>query len=282
MTTSLKWLTKQGLVCPSCGHGSSKIIDRKKVVTTLRRCDNCRLLFRTPTITKEENHILYQEEYQSDFTTDMPSLEELESLKKAIFKDTVKDYSSRINVLEALSCKKGERLLDFGCSWGYGSWQFSKAGYVVKAFEISKPRCDYAKQYMGVEASSSLDELTGPFDIFFSSHVLGHVPNVRETINDGWRKLRPGGLFVAFTPNSSNAYRMKHPNRWHDSWSRFLPNLLDEIYYNQVFEGFKKIIASEPYPLDEFKQWALTGKDYQTKELSGAELLIVVRKAKQA
>lgn len=256
------------------------MVDRKYFVTALRHCANCKLLFRTPTTTSDENRSFYQKEYSQGFTTDMPSDDRLHSLIEVGFKGTEKDYSSYLAVLHALGCKKRERLLDFGCSWGYGSWQLKNSGYLVKAFEISEDRCNYAKQYLDIDAYSTLAEIVGPFDVFFSAHALEHVPSVSQAIAYAWQVIRPGGLFVAFTPNGSRAYRASNPTGWHKLWGLVHSNMLDEVYYNKVFENFPRLMASRPYPLEKLNEWKPTENKCEMYDLSGGELLLAVRKPK--
>src|SRR6185503_5040907 len=139
-------LLHQGFDCPCCGSSGSTVVSRKYLVTALRRCHNCALQFRTPTTSEKESYSFYQAEYAQGFTTEMPSAEELEMLKQKQFKGTDRDYSRALRILSALGCRPGMRLLDYGCSWGYGSWQFAQAGYEVAGFEISAPRCEYARK----------------------------------------------------------------------------------------------------------------------------------------
>ena len=235
------------------------------------------MLFRTPSITEEENKQFYQNTYSSNYVTNLPAIETLSTLKTESFKN-IKDYSGYIKVLEALGCQKGEKLLDFGCSWGYGSWQLNQAGYAVKGYEISVPRCNYAKQHLSIDAHSSLDDFDSAIDIFFSAHVLEHVPNLKKVIDYGWQLLRPGGLFIAFTPNGSFTLRTHKPQIWHEYWGFVHPNLPDEVYYNHFFDKFSRIIASVPYPLDEFKTWDIIDKKGKVTDLSGLELVVAVRK----
>jgi cyclopropane fatty-acyl-phospholipid synthase-like methyltransferase len=281
-----KTIIRSGFTCPSCGHTKNKVIDRKYLVTTLRRCDNCKLLFRAPTTTPEENKTFYQKEYSQGMTTELPSTEKLRLMVEHDFRETDKDYSPYLKVLDALGCKKGDKLLDFGCSWGYGSWQFKKYGYSVQAFEISEPRCNFARQQLGINASSSLDELEGTFDIFFSAHVLEHVPSVSQVIDNAFKLIKPGGLFVAFTPNGSNAFREKEPLAWHRFWGLVHPNQLDDVYYNKMFAKFPSLIMSRPNRttdfvnknIDKIREWRELGNISTIADCSGWELLIVVRK----
>lgn len=188
LNSFLKTIARRGLECPSCGNAGSEVVDRKYLVTRLLRCDGCHLLYRAPTTTDKEFRVYYQEDYSEGFTTDLPSVERLKEMKASKFAGTEKNYSKYIEVLRALGCSDGAALLDFGCSWGYGSWQFSEAGFAVKAFELSKNRGAFASRHMDIEVYSNTEEITGMYDVFFSAHVLEHIPKLSGII-DLARKL---------------------------------------------------------------------------------------------
>ena len=196
LTCSPKAMLGQGRRCPSCGSGNSAKVDSKFVVTQLRRCAKCQLLYRSPTTTPEENASFYQSDYSQGFTTEMPDEVRLLELTSTKFSQTEKDFSRYIEVLAAIGAKPGDRVLDFGCSWGYGSWQFKQHGFHVESFEISQPRAAFARDKLGISVTSNMSEISGPFDVFFSSHVLEHVPSVKAIIDYAFERLRPGGTFV--------------------------------------------------------------------------------------
>ena len=137
----------------------------------------------------------YQTRYSQGFTTDTPSPAQLDALKASGFKGTEKDYTQNLAVLRAIGCRPGARLFDYGCSWGYGSWQLVQAGYDVTAFEISVPRADYARIHLGINVQTRPEDVQGPFDAFFSSHVPEHVTSVADTLCLARRVLetRTGG-----------------------------------------------------------------------------------------
>lgn len=276
----LKLVTRTGLACPSCGNQQSTLVKRKYLVTSLRRCSSCRLLFRIPTSSESENKEFYQRKYQQGFTTEMPNYQELRQLKSTMFRNTEKDYSNYIKVLKALGLKAGTSLLDYGCSWGYGSWQLQKAGYSVQSYEISRPRCEYAKKFMRVDATWEINDLEERFDIFFSAHVLEHVLAVGDVISLAMKMLKPGGRFVAFTPNGSDVYRKAHPWQWQCSWGLVHPNLIDKEYYRFIFNDMSFLVASSPYDCDAIKEWmCIEDREIKQKvlKLSGKELLCAVK-----
>lgn len=276
-----KRLRGQGGACPSCGSLASSVIARKYLITELRRCETCRLLFRSPTTSQHENSEFYQERYSQGFTTSVPSQHEVDQLISREFRGTEKDYSAYIAVLRAAGVEPGARLLDFGCSWGYGSWQLQRAGFEVTSFEISRPRCRFAKEKLGVRAHSDLSEIAGPFDAVFSAHVLEHVPAVSDVVSLARGLLRPGGLFVAFTPNGSQALRTRRPDAWMTLWGHVHPNFLDADFYRQAFARDRRLLGSSPYDLARIGAWSAGTQD-QELALDGDELLVAAQLGSQA
>jgi 2-polyprenyl-3-methyl-5-hydroxy-6-metoxy-1,4-benzoquinol methylase len=274
-SSAWKAVRRHGRSCPSCGCRKSRSVDRKFGVTSLRRCEQCRLLFRSPTTTEAENARFYQNAYRQGGTTDMPSDEQLQQLLAKGFRETSEDASSYLGVLKALGIRSGARVLDFGCSWGYGSWQLKRAGYDVQGFEISQSRCDYARRKLGIDAVDRLEQISGTFDCVFSAHVIEHVPSVREFIEFAQKRLRPGGLFVAFTPNGSNESRSVRPLVWHQLWGLVHPQLCDVEYCRSNFEHVPTLVASDPYVPDEIAGWDQTSR--RELRLDGCELLFVFR-----
>ena len=276
LESAKKSLFRQGFHCPCCGSSESILVSRKYLVTGLRRCVKCSLQFRTPTTTAQENHHFYQEEYAQGFTTEMPSAEGLEVLKKRGFKGTERDYSRALRIMSALGCRPGSRLLDYGCSWGYGSWQFAQAGYNVVGFEISVPRCQYARKNLNVDAYTDPQKLPAPFDIFFASHVLEHVPSPLKVLEFAESIVRPGGWIVILAPNGSRHFRAKKPKEWNHLWGMVHPNFLDEVFLQQVFST-GLFVCSDEYDVGDIKQWANSPQAIQITSLEGSELLAVAR-----
>ena len=280
LKSALELASRTRSACPSCGCRQSALVKRKYLVTSLRRCSACRVLFRVPTTSEEENEKFYQRSYQQGFTTEMPRPDELRQLKRTMFRNTEKGYGDYLGVLDAIGMKPGIRLLDYGSSWGYGSWQIQHAGYSVQSYEISRPRCEYAKKNLGVDATWDIEAVVGPFDVFFSAHVLEHVPSVGNIIDFSRDVLKPGGWFVAFTPNGSDAYRKVESWNWQRSWGMVHPNLLDNEFYRYVFRNLSHLILSTPYDHDAIEEWARNadrGINQKTLSLTGSELLCVAK-----
>ncbi|MEH2143416.1 class I SAM-dependent methyltransferase [Nostoc sp.] len=282
ITQKSKWLIKcmllstqiERLSCPNCGSHKSKNVDTKFIFSHLRECESCYLRFRTPTDSIKDNYEYYQSEYPIGFTTDLPDKEYLDKLLKSNFINHEKSYYSIINLLKLFYPQKN-KLFDFGCSWGYGAWQFKKADFLVSAYEISKIRADFAANYLGInmiDISNRLNENT--IDIFFSNHVLEHVPSPSKTIALAKKMLKPDGIFVAITPNGSDSYRLNNYTDWHSLWGQNHPNHLSDTFYKQEFKENPFVLSSITDKLSEIIQW--NQKKNQTLLSSDSSELLVL------
>ena len=267
-------------ICPSCGSSNSEIVDRKYVVTTLRRCEGCSLLYRAPTTTMAEFDKFYQQEYSEGFTTALPLDEELAQLKSNNFYNSGKDYSLYVEILNSLGCNSGDAVLDYGCSWGYGSWQFANAGFDVAGFEVSRERCNFAREKLGVDAHSDATAFNKypKFKVVFSSHVLEHIPDISSAIQTARSLIAPGGYLLAFTPNGSEAYRAIAGAQWSGIWGFVHPLFVDSEFYKSEFDQDEYLIDSSSYELDRIKAWASDSSiSREVVKTCGPELMVVVK-----
>src|SRR5918996_6281848 len=91
------------LICPNCGCERALVEARKYLVTELRRCLECSLLYRVPTDSEAHNRTFYNDgSYRSGFTTELPDPGQLDELKRSNFKDSPKDYSKYISILKSI------------------------------------------------------------------------------------------------------------------------------------------------------------------------------------
>jgi 2-polyprenyl-3-methyl-5-hydroxy-6-metoxy-1,4-benzoquinol methylase len=262
--------------CPDCGSQRTSLVRRKMFVTELRRCENCELQFRAPVDPPDVDERFYQSEYRSGFTTDCPSDADLKRWQLNDFRDIGKDFSERINLLRALGiAPERSRVLDFGCSWGYGTWQLAKAGFEVTGSEISKARARFGREKLQLNIVESLEELRRDFDVFFSAHVIEHLSRPRIAVEAARRLLRPGGFFVSFTPNGCGDCMQHNPASFHRSWGRVHPSYMDERYWFRAFHDCKCLVVASPYDLVDISNW--TQKENCRLTLNGSELLFVAK-----
>jgi len=255
-------------VCPACGELRTGLVKRKYGVTALYRCAQCEVMFRVPKPSPEAEEKFYQSDYTQGFGTECPSDDELARLKQDCFAGSERDYLNYIAVLRAAGVEPGESIHDFGCSWGYGSWQLRQAGYKVYSYELSRPRARYAAEKLDCELWVP-NKLPGKVDCFFSAHVIEHLTNPREMWEQARNAIKPGGTVILFLPNGDPSLAQINPN-YHQLWGQVHPLLLSPLALSRMGEhyGFSVRCYTSPYDLREIAEGAVD-------KLTGDELLVV-------
>ena len=241
---SFSKIRNQDFSCPSCLSLATRRIHQKMIVVSLYECMECGLRFRVPKDRIEDTIRFYQSDYDAGFTTDLPADDELERLLLADFKVGEKDFSEYIRVLDAAGVQKGEKILDFGASWGYGSWQLRKAGFDTYSYEVSRHRAAYAKSKLQCLVVENLESIEGRMDCVFSSHVIEHLPDPGVFWKTADQVLKPGGKVVCFVPNGEPGLEKKYGKKlYHQLWGQVHPLLLTK----RALISMAKCHQYEPY-----------------------------------
>jgi SAM-dependent methyltransferase len=255
------------------------MLRRKKIVLDIMQCDTCALIFRWPTDTPEEAHTYYQAAYTPEYPqVRLPDKTELNKLLSTNFADTPLDLNAKIRVLQSL--RPGGRVLDYGCSWGYGTYQLQQDGFSATGFEISKPRAQYARDQIGLRVLDSLSALAdlpgGSFDVIFSNHVLEHLPSIRDTFDLTRRLLTPEGLAFHVLPNfTGKAGRSGLWIMWIGEEHPLAPTV--EFFQRTLpHHGFRRVVLGSS-PFDEHLSATLQADGSQAG-LDGDELLVLAYK----
>ena len=74
-----------------------------------------------------------------------------------------------VSVLTKLGLNRGNTIFDYGCSWGYGSYQLVQAGFEVISFEVAPSRRRFAREKLGV---TTVDDMATDLDLHFDCFFL--------------------------------------------------------------------------------------------------------------
>lgn len=263
--------------CPYCHSNAYNIIDRKFVVTKLIECNNYHLYFRYPLDGEGFNRNFYEIDYEQKggITTTLPKYDDLQSFKLNNFKNTEKNVDIFLEIFKALFPEGiiGKSLIDYGCSWGYMSYQFLKAGLSVQSYEISKYRAEYGYKMLGIVIFTKEEKLLAGNDIFFSAHVIEHLTDIKTFFTTSKNLLKNDGFFIAECPNGSDEFRIRKPKSFHKNWGLVHPNYLNSKFYKTVFDKNPYLIISSPYDIHLIKDW--DQKSQLSGNLSGDNLLVI-------
>jgi 2-polyprenyl-3-methyl-5-hydroxy-6-metoxy-1,4-benzoquinol methylase len=226
--------------------------------------------------TGDEAEAFYQDQYTPEYPqVRLPEPEELQKLTAKNFAGTALDLGAKIRILKAL--RQSGRVLDYGCSWGYGTYQLAQHGFAACGFEISRLRAHYARENLGVQVFQGAAELRalppGSLDIIFTNHVLEHLPTIRETLELMSRLLSDEGLAFHILPNFTG--RTARSGMWLSWIGEEHPIAPTIEFFAETLprHGFGRILfASSPF--DEALERALRGES-GTLQTEGDELLVV-------
>ena len=268
--------------CPYCLQGNAKVIDRKYLVTRLFECNFCHLYFRHPIDKVDKSVKFYQNNYfESDhITTDLPNKAELNHLIEINFNPD-KNANQLITLFKILiSNIESTKIVDYGANWGYTTYQLLKNNFQVQAYEISKPRAFFGIKNLGIDIKVDEKDLETDNDIFFSSHVIEHHPDIKSMIDLGFSLLKENGYFVALSPNGSIEYRRKNPINFHHLWGKVHNNYLNVDFYKSVFKDYTYYIGTTPFNLNLIDQFNKSEGQF-IDDLTGFELVVIVKNNKK-
>lgn len=133
--------------------------------------------------------------------------------------------SASINQRKALKKPLHSKLLDFGCGTAYTSILAANDGFDVYGFDISrgnillnkKIKDEYNLKLL-VADGEKLPFKNNALDVVYCNHVLEHIQNDRNALNEIYRVLKMGGGLILVVPSIHNLatrfkmkLRYKHP-----------------------------------------------------------------------
>lgn len=260
--------------CPACNETATFEIKRKWMVTALFECSKCGLCYRVPKDSLDAEKKFYGSDYEEGITTSPPAENVLQKLLTTGFKNHEKSYDVCIDVLNAAGLDAGAVVLEFGASWGYGSWQMKKAGFDVIAHEINRSRARFASKNLGVRIIDDPANPPKPVDCFFSKDVIEHISDPHLIWKCAKSALKPGGLFVALTVNGDPALVDRlGSKRYHAMWGKAHPLYITSKYLMSMSSkyGFESKIYTSPFPFDEIRL------QKSGSNLTGLEICVIAR-----
>lgn len=153
----------------------------------------------------------------------MPDWDKIFTERGRVFTDP---HSGIERVVKLIQDKKGSRILDLGCGSGRHVVYLSRLGFDVHGFDASSKALSMTQEWLkdeSLHANLCEHRMEDPFpydDNFFdaviSIQVIHHnlIKNIRKTIREIERVLKPGGiLFVTFP-----VLKPRSPNE-NDDWN---------------------------------------------------------------
>lgn len=200
--------------CPVCGSDQLKSVYACTDHTTsgetfhLQRCSACSFLFTNPHPDEQSIGSYYESENYISHT----------SSKKTLL-DNVYQWARLYNLsLKHNLVKKfasGKKILDFGCGTGHFLAYMKKKGMSVEGIEPSVHARTKAYSVLKQAVHSSLREIpSGKFEVITLWHVLEHIHQLHETLQQLKERLTQNGTIFIAVPNHLSHDAMYYQEHW--------------------------------------------------------------------
>lgn len=245
-------MTAENKQCNICGcteykKRSGEVRDHKEL--QIYECTNCGLVFLS-----SFSHITDKYYAESNMHQGVIVPEQL-------LKQTFEDDDRRFRFLKDIT--KGKKVLDFGCGYG-GFLKYTKEiADEVYGLEIEEAASEYC-QKQGINIISLEDDYK--FDVITMFHVIEHLLNPLDILQQLKEKLNEGGIIIIETPNSNDALLTLYEST---AFSKFTYWGCHVYLYNEknlielgVQSGMKLKFAKQVqrYPLANHLYWLSQGK----------------------
>ncbi len=255
---------KSSLICPVCGSKSvehkMKVTDHflSKEVFSLISCLGCGVIFTAPQPTPAEIGSYYgSEKYISHNNSSRGLFDKIYQW--------VRRYTIQKKVKLISRYKSKGSMLDIGCGTGHLLDGFRKRGWNTVGIEPNPMALKFAIEELNLEVHGEETLLKFPnqcFDVVSMWHVLEHVHDVHERLDQVFRILKHDGLAVIAIPNPLSydaQYYQSHWAAWdvprhlyHFSPQAFLTLAAQHRFellkvYPMIFDAYYVSLLSESY-----------------------------------
>ncbi|MGI8554005.1 MAG: class I SAM-dependent methyltransferase [Dehalococcoidia bacterium] len=140
----------------------------------------------------------------------------------------------------------GRRMLDVGCGAGYHMADMRNLGWDVYGVDFNCQAVEAANAALGdkrvwLGTLSDVPESVADLDLVTMHHLLEHVPNPRETLQETHRRLHPQGRIHVIVPNIASREALIFGRYWVPvdaprHLNHFTESSLSSILYESGFE----------------------------------------------
>lgn len=257
-------------ICPICRASSFKPILKcrdysiSKEEFEIVQCLTCGLRITNPRPDAQSIGKYYEsEDYVSHSNTQKGLINKLYHIAKK------KAIKNKISLIESLN-PSGKALLDIGCGTGSFIGEIQKKGWTVLGVEPNEGARKIARKNYSIDVipdNEIINQKVGSFNVITLWHVLEHVHNLRDRVEEIKKLLSTNGLAIIAVPNPES-WDAKHYGKF---WAAYdVPRHLYHFSPVQIKKLFSEVgfvhLKSFPMKMDSYYVSMLSEK-YQSRSL---------------
>lgn len=202
--------------CPLCQGGHSHVILKVKDHSVsqetfqIMQCNTCNFQYTNPRPDEKEIEKYYE---SSDYIS---HTDEGNNLVNSIYK-MARKYTIRLKynlVNDCLSKEATKSILDFGCGTGDFLHYFAKHDWLTYGMEPNEKARQIAKAKLRQPIFPEISAIKGSFSIITMWHVLEHVHQLHETIENLSQHLTDDGKLIIAVPNVASQDAEDYKEHW--------------------------------------------------------------------
>lgn len=192
------------VACNVCGSNDTRPVFHKWNFTIVQ-CIQCGLVYVNPRAFRVEEDDYFKGVYLSTIERDG----QIETCIASLYSDILYNLSNRVPL---------GKLLDVGCAMGHFMAFAKRYGWEVEGVECSPYAAQYAAEKCGAKVHGMMLKDAHLTQDFYNACVLvevvEHLADPRETMEEVWRLLEPGGLVYLTTPNFASYRSLLLREEW--------------------------------------------------------------------
>lgn len=212
------------------------------------RCNQCGLILQNPQPVFEALDDRYDEEYF-----------QYERENDKIFFDLMVKGLEDVGFPESYRFESPQpAFLDIGCATGLLVEFMEKNGWQSKGVELCEPAARFGNEERGVDIFAGTveqaDYPSGSFDVVHCSHLIEHLNDPRSYVEEVYRILKPGGLFLCVTPNSDGLQARLFGSQWRSAIADHM------VLFSR--RTLARLLKDKSFHIVKTRTWGGLGKGY--------------------
>jgi predicted SAM-dependent methyltransferase/ribosomal protein L37AE/L43A len=259
----MKIIKEKATKCPSCAKETCPIVYGRKYEVPIVICEHCGFTF---------SHRAFIPNFYAKYENPNWTMYSEEKMLEEHQRDFSKTELTRVEYV--LPYIKSGKWLDIGGSFGYTALAAMGNGFEASVLEVNPQHIKYGKlcrpEITWIQSITIPNEILDEYyDVVSMCHVLEHIPEPKESIQNVDRILKKSGYLYIEVPNWGSILRKIKKMNWYYLGDKSHINHFDINTLRNLVESvgfkFKKYEYQRSFSVNEIQVWKEPVKKFVSK-----------------